>query len=249
MYRPAVWTIVLVAAVLTWTGHPRPVTTVTFQDSDVAGPHECNTEPVPVEALARIVGDLATPDGLGSKAPPPSGMVEVSGSPHVEDVTVDGTPIVIDGTMVASRAGSAAAPDAAMPAGAPADEATAAEVARAVRQYTACSNTGDALRVYALFTEHGLKDLLDNVVPEDEQGFITSVSTPVIVPTEALQPVPDIESVQQLDDGRVAAAIVVAGPSGAGTRQVFIFSKESGRWLIDQIIFAGTRSTGATPGA
>lgn len=249
MCSTAIGLILSIGAILNWLAPAEPVGLLALQSNGTAGAVECNSAPISVEALAWIVGDLATPDGLGSEAPPSSGMVEVSGSPRVEDVTVDGTPIVKEGTQVAPGTARVATTDASVPTGSTADAATTAEIALAMRQYTACTNTGDALRVYALFTESGLRDLLTNVVPDGSERFIASVSTPVSVPTEALQPVPDIESVQQLDDGRVAAAIVVAGPSGAGTRQVFIFSEESGRWLIDQIIFAGTRSTGATPGA
>lgn len=157
-------------------------------------------------------------------------MVEVSGSPGIEDVTVDGTPIVIGGTAVASLGVEPPSSPTLVPLSvSDADEQTTREIERAVQQFAACGNTGDALRVYALFTEDGLRNLLANVVPEDAETFINTVATPVAIPPEALQPAPIIESIQMLEDGRVAATLVITSADGGETRQTFVYSIENER--------------------
>lgn len=115
----------------------------------------------------------------------------------------------------------------AMPEGEVADEQTAAGVSNLYEQLVACLNAGDFLRAYALYTDDYL---------------VRNLSEEVITQLDAT-PEPRDESVQSefgglldarlLDDGRIAALVMLTNPQSGDVVIHSILREEDGRLRID----------------
>jgi hypothetical protein len=121
---------------------------------------------------------------------------------------------------------------AAMPAGAPADEATASAVSDVWREVVACLSAGDQPRLFALYSDDMvLRQLqIDIAFGVTEDALISFLeATPVPISDAEGLAVDPLTDVQILSDGRVAAA----KPGDAGRTEALIFIQQDGRWLLD----------------
>jgi ketosteroid isomerase-like protein len=145
-----------------------------------------------------------------------------------------------------------------LPAGDPADPETVAAVTATVREYLACLNAGEFLRIYALVSGDYLRT---QVVPNEptaeglaafRRGLATAVAaSPQPLPEAARTSLVEIGNVRMLEDGRVGA-VVVTEDAETGSRQdraFVVFTNEGGRLLIDAVsqIIPGVASS-PTPG-
>jgi len=146
-------------------------------------------------------------------------------------------------------------PNAAEAGGVPADEATRTEVVAAAREMVACSNAGDILRRLALYSDNRLRF----AYPDGPTRALEAIAeTPMpLAPLERVALL-GVEDVRTLDDGRVAARVIVDNPANhshdpSGTAQPvqqeaarLIFVQEAGRWRVDETRREETL-TNATP--
>ena len=119
-----------------------------------------------------------------------------------------------------------------LPAGTPADAATAAAVTSTVRQRYACLNAGDLGRYLAVFSDDVLR----------RPGTLNRLAAGLVADGGAAEPEPrDVSQrvhfaglfhVRVLPDGRVVA---IAPPGFLGVPERFDFIRVGDRWLIDEI--------------
>ena len=131
---------------------------------------------------------------------------------------VAGTPIV-------------AKPDSDVAAGEPGDAETIVSVTTLVREATACGNAGDYRRVFALYTDNGLRVFATDrgMAVEQLAGFLGA--TPVPLPEESWQAA-RVRDVRVQSDGRVTAFADFRSPQGIGT--VFVsLVKQGDRYFVD----------------
>jgi hypothetical protein len=129
--------------------------------------------------------------------------------------------------------------------GQPADAETEEAVMTLAREATACGNAGDYLRVFALYTDNGLRVFAADrgMTVEQIVGFLAA--TPVPLPTEAWQGV-RIRDVRVLSDGRVTAYVDFLSPEVIGT--VFVaLVHDSNRYLIDSEVALPSAAATPTP--
>lgn len=121
------------------------------------------------------------------------------------------------------------------PAGEPADPATVEAVTATVRELTACGNAGETARVYALYTDAGLLRFLAQEGTSAE-GTADQIATPdaIELPTGA-SPVPALEAVRLLPDGRVGAVLVI-GTERVESRSYVVFRLVGDRYLVDDLV-------------
>lgn len=139
---------------------------------------------------------------------------------------------------VASPAGSPT--PFAMPQGQEADRATVAAITAAVREYIACVNAGNYARALALYSDHGLRDLLGKAFAggATAQQILDALGTPQPLPPDKRTVIYGIKDVRVLPDGRVAALVIgddLSKPNPPGPALIY-FVKVGGRWLIDGFI-------------
>jgi hypothetical protein len=140
------------------------------------------------------------------------------------------SPESIAAALASSLAGTPPNP-ADLPSGEPAVAATLADVTALARQAAACGNAGDYRRVFALYTDDGLRAFSADrgLTAEQLVGFLAA--TPVPVPEEARQGV-RVREARVLPDGRVTAIIEFRSPAGIGTVLVVLVRQE-GRFRVD----------------
>ena len=127
-----------------------------------------------------------------------------------------------------------------LPTGSPADEKTIAEISRTVRLLEACANAGDFLRFLSLMSDdmHGHTFVRDGLEAELKA---MEDATPSPVPAGQQFRFTGPWHIQELDDGRVMAAVIWFG-SEADTCidpnriDVVVFVQQDGRWLVDDRI-------------
>ncbi|MEA2597472.1 MAG: hypothetical protein QOF01_3941 [Thermomicrobiales bacterium] len=109
----------------------------------------------------------------------------------------------------------------------PADETATQGVAATARQLVACINTGDLLRVSALYTD----DFLRSVTFEPDN--LDAENAPMS-PEERMAYL-GVLYVRAFDDGRVGAVVVLDDPFFAGAIEpIFLLFEQNGdHWLID----------------
>lgn len=151
-----------------------------------------------------------------------------------------------------------------VPLGEPAPNDVRTAIAETARQWIACLNASDNLRIAALLTDTGAVDYfgdqsaLDEATAEQTRGFLAG-------PAEARDPSGRIRYIALtdasiLDDGRAVAFVVlnepVLPPSGPETLLLVFSQQDDDRWLIDGFIdftivppTAATPEAGATPEA
>lgn len=133
------------------------------------------------------------------------------------------TPVAVPSTM--------ATPAGEVTAGQPADAETVAAVTALVREATACGNAGDYRRVFALYTDNGLRVFAADrgMAVEQLAGFLAA--TPVPLPEESWQAA-RVRDVHIQPDGSVTAFVDFRSPEGIGT--VFVALDHQGdRYLVD----------------
>lgn len=124
-----------------------------------------------------------------------------------------------------------AKPGSDMAAGQPADAETVATVTALVREATACGNAGDYRRVFALYTDNGLRVFAADrgMAVEQLTGFLAA--TPVPLPEESWQAA-RVRDVLIQSDARVTAFADFRSPQGIGT--VFVALVQQGdRYFVD----------------
>ncbi len=162
-------------------------------------------------------------------------------------MTLDGKPLVVDGTVVATASSRRPSSPSSPPPGEPADPQTVAGITDTVSELVACENGGDALRNYALFTAATLRRLLANVVPAgDEEAFLESLamSAPQSGEPKDTERAPIVEDVRVLSDGRVGA-LLTTDPVSSG--EFLVFAKVGDRWLVDEVGAVGQGEASGTP--
>lgn len=106
-----------------------------------------------------------------------------------------------------------------------ADEETADQITDIVYQLAACFNAGDLLRVYALFSDDGLRPAL---FPEDIEAAATMTPEPLEEANRFVEPV--VWDVRVQDDDRVTALVDFDGEIALVT---FDRDETDDRYLID----------------
>ncbi len=109
--------------------------------------------------------------------------------------------------------------------GEPAGDVAASDVTGVMVELAACFNAGDILRVYALFSDDGLKPAL---IPEDIEQAATS--TPEALSEEDQFPEPVVWDARVQEDGRVTALVDFDGEIALVT---FTWNEDDERYLID----------------
>jgi hypothetical protein len=120
-----------------------------------------------------------------------------------------------------------------------------AAVTALVREATACGNAGDYRRVFALYTDNGLRVFAADrgMAAEHLAGFLAA--TPVPLPEESWQGV-RVRDVHIQSDGRVTAFIDFRSPQGFGS--VFVALVHQGdRYLVDSEVALPSAAATPTP--
>lgn len=109
----------------------------------------------------------------------------------------------------------------------PGTEEQRAEIERTMLELLACSNSGNYLRFYALFTAAYLR----------QGGINSSWVTEQVVPQPVEQQVRFVGVVHplQFDDGRIGAVVMVDDPAAPAPIEAsfLFFAYEDGRWRFD----------------
>ena len=150
----------------------------------------------------------------------------------IEDVVaVVGTPAVGAATPVAASPAPFT-----VPAGEPADAATAKAAVATLRQVFACANAGDFLRVYALFTDDYVRAFFAGTpLTPEVQAFLSAPPRPL--PPDQQRVIVRVGEARLLADGRVGVPIVLDEPDDPRTEEpdYAILEEVGGRWLVDEI--------------
>ena len=142
----------------------------------------------------------------------------VVGPPGIAVSTLRGTPIA---TPTPPAEGVPAAPD------------VVEAVSETIERFGACLNAGDQARAFALFSDEYLAAFFGGIAgpdltAEEAARQIEQSPPPTPLPPEMRVPVPSIEDVRVLPDGRVKTTIRTA----VG-RSLAVFVERDGRYLID----------------
>jgi hypothetical protein len=133
-------------------------------------------------------------------------------------------------------------PPNAVPAGTAPDAQTATEVTAAVRQFIACTNSGDALRALALLDPTYLRLAIDPTGRLDQataDKLAESLATPTFLRQDQLISLIAIRQMIQAPDGTVATVVETDGgpnnPPGTDV-DLLIWEKVDGAWLIKDAV-------------
>lgn len=145
--------------------------------------------------------------------------------------------VAVVATPVAGAPGSAADPAPFVPpAGEPVDAATSEAIAATMRELFACTNAGDFLRVYALFTDDFVRDFFAGtpMTPEVE-AFLAAPPRPL--PDDQRRVIVRIGEPRLLPDGRIGVPIVLDEPDDPRVEEpdYVILARAGDRWLVDEI--------------
>lgn len=126
-----------------------------------------------------------------------------------------------------------------LPAGAPADAATAAGVTAALREILACLNTGNALAVLPLTTDRFVRALLrkEPITAPEEAAAERAGPPPTETPAE-WSSLLAVWQVRVLPDGRVGALVARRDADPPPPRLkvgFFVFARADGRYLLDEV--------------
>ena len=195
-------------------------------------------------AAAVVLATIALAPGL---------TLAQEGTPTVDFVTPDPAECQIAPRSMESIAAALATPVAGAPAtpnpaadvatGQLADAETVEAVMTLAREATACGNLGDYRRVFALYTDNGLRVFATDRGLSAEQLTGALAATPVPLPEASWQGV-RVRDVRIQSDGRVTAFIDFRSPQGVGS--VFVALVHQGdRYLVDSEVVVPSRP--ATP--
>jgi uncharacterized cupredoxin-like copper-binding protein len=150
-----------------------------------------------------------------------------------------GTPTPqMEGSPIAEPAGAeeaAASPE----AGTPADEATAAEIEAAIRNYAACYNTGDPTKYDALKTENQLLAEYGSSNPYD------AIASDQGSPPFAAEIV-SITNPMTYADGRVSAEVEVILGGHMFQHEIMYFVQDGEYWKLDEEVILTPEPEGDT---
>ncbi len=122
------------------------------------------------------------------------------------------------------------------PPGEPVDEETAAAIEATLRELFACTNAGDFLRVYALFTDDFVRDFFVGtpITPEVE-AFLSAPPQPL--PGDQRRVIVRLGEARMLPDGRVGVPIVLDEPDDPRIEEpdYAILVRAGDGWLVDEI--------------
>ena len=125
-------------------------------------------------------------------------------------------------------------PEAALPQGEPADEATVAAVDATAREFVACLETDQNTRAFALMTDDLVRLFVPSDTLEQTRGYLEYLDAEqAATPTPAAEriAVPSPRDVRVLGEGRAGAVLELA----EGT--IFlVLERHRGRWLVDAIV-------------
>jgi hypothetical protein len=191
-----------------------------------------------------VVAALAPPVMLAQEAAPPSDFVTPDpGTCKIAPRSIDSIAAAL-ATPVAGTS-TIATPAGDMAAGQPADTETVAAVTALAREATACGNAGDYRRVFALYTDTGLRVFAADRGMAPEQLTSLLAATPVSLATEAWQAV-RVREVRLHPDERVTAFIDFHAPQGTGTVFV-ILVRQVDRYLVDSEVVAPSATATPSP--
>jgi hypothetical protein len=176
-------------------------------------------------------------------------------TPTVDFMTPDPAECEIAPRSIESIASALATPVAGTPTmatpeiggtvGQPADAETVAAVTALAREATACGNAGDYRRVFALYTDNGLRVFAADRGMSAELLAGALAATPVPLPEESWQGV-RVRDVRIHSDGRVTAFIDFRSPQGIGS--VFVALVHQGdRYLVDSEVALPSAAASPTP--
>lgn len=135
-----------------------------------------------------------------------------------------------------------------LPAGEPVDQATLEAVTATVTTALDCRNAGNFARVYTLFSDKLIGQVLGNryTVPPEIIAALQEAPRRVRPPFRVN--LVELSDVVQLPDGRVGAVVVTANATHSFT-DFLAFVDEDGTWLIDEAISISISAspTAATP--
>lgn len=126
--------------------------------------------------------------------------------------------------------------------GKPADADTSNAITAVVRELEACINSGDHLRLYALFSDALFQQIQSEEAVAEMKAEIQALAsaTPTPVPPGQRQVLVGPWYVQQLDDGRVMAAVLFKlegeAESYPSATKVLFFTRGDGDWLIEEMV-------------
>ncbi len=146
-----------------------------------------------------------------------------------------GTPIA--GTDGETNGAEASPTAFALPAGAPADEATRAAVTDTIRMILACFNAGNYLAYLALVSDASIQsDFGETPLTEEDAAFL--LATPQAGDSATWATLVAVRDVIVLEDGRVGALVDTIFPDEEpGVQTDFIsFVQEDGTWKFDEIV-------------
>jgi hypothetical protein len=198
--------------------------------------------PVGPAPAAAQVATLSVQRGTPVAAAQPATLVADADVPAPGDCRVEPLrlPLALPGPAPGATPVALLPDPAALPAGEPADDATAAAIGATAREAVACRNAGDLRRAYALMTPTMLAGLLgtaETAPPEIVVRLLEGGERPARA--ERIRVVV-IDAVALLPDGRARARVET---EAAGFRFVdlllFVFEDARGRWLIDDALPLG----------
>ncbi len=179
----------------------------------------------------------ATPSALPITPDPAGCLVEPR---TIDDLyTLLGTPVPAPPEARQSMSTPASSStEVSLPAGEPADSATATAITATIVEAYACFNAGDYLAAFALYSDDALQRFTEQEpFTEDIAAFF--LATPEAFPENFRSSVLAVRDARVLPDGRVGALVdtndPTAPPEGADVDFV-VFVEQEGRYLIDEEI-------------
>jgi hypothetical protein len=111
------------------------------------------------------------------------------------------------------------------------------QIETTVRRFIDCSNAGEPLRVYALYSDRYLQQLLTLERPTIDQSRYDALATPMAAQPRDVATLIDIKGGRRLADGRLGADVTISYPSVPTPKTfVFTFVATDRGLLIDDIL-------------
>jgi hypothetical protein len=173
--------------------------------------------------LARAQEGSPSPD---SNQPASCEEIEPRDAAFFENVAATPETSANEGIPEQESAGATPTPFA-MPEGDMADEATVTAVSELYEQLVACLNAGDFLRAYALYTDDYLVRNLT------EEAITRLEATPVPTDESTQSEFGGLMDARLLEDGRVAALVMISNPQSGDVLIHAFLREEDGRLRID----------------
>jgi hypothetical protein len=120
----------------------------------------------------------------------------------------------------------------------PASVETVAAITRTVFEVVACRNAGDDARLFALFTDDGLRSIVAPLPAGFtwDPDFADLATPPTAVAVAERATLLAIDDVLVLPDRRIAARVTVVAGDGATQEALFVFVPQGERYLVDALI-------------